>query len=184
MLGLARSELTIGVVGRLASLKAPALVVEAVALLDQGPVRVVYVGDGPERRRVLSRAAALDVPVSLVGSRRRAERLLEAFDVVACPSPVESFGLVMAQAAVSKRPLAVVDSPGARYVSGEGALSALCSPTPDGLADALIDSLNSSAEWRERLCARVLERFGPETAGERLRAFYARQVGTVEGLTD
>jgi glycosyltransferase involved in cell wall biosynthesis len=182
VLGLPGSELTIGVVGRLARVKAPVLVIEAVARLDRGPVRVVYVGDGPERQRILASASTLKVPVSLVGSRPAAERLLAAFDVVACPSAAESFGLAMSQAALAERPLAVVDSPGARYLSDEGRLSALCSSTPDGLAAGLVGALEAPAESRERLRAHVLQRFGPEAARERLRAFYARQVGPMGHL--
>jgi glycosyltransferase involved in cell wall biosynthesis len=176
VLGLPGDELTIGVVGRLAAVKAPALVVQAAAWLERGPIRVVYVGEGPERDRILADARALGMNVSLVGPRPAAERLLAAFDVVACPSPVESFGLVMAQAAVAQRPVAIVDSPGARYVSDGGRLITLCLPTPEGLAGALVSALEASAASRERLRSHVLGRFGPDVAYERVRAFYARQL--------
>jgi glycosyltransferase involved in cell wall biosynthesis len=178
LLGLPGSELTIGVVGRLAPVKSPALVLEAVARLDRRPLRVVYIGDGPERGRLLSRARALGVAVSFVGSRPTAESLLGSFDVVACPSRAESFGLVMAQAAAADIPIAVVDSPGARYVSDEGRLIDLCPATPGGLATALVAALEAPVESRERLRACVLARFGPEPAHERIGAFYAREVGT------
>jgi glycosyltransferase involved in cell wall biosynthesis len=176
ILGLPGGEFTIGVVGRLAAVKAPALVVQAAARLERRPMRVVYVGEGPERDRILADARLLGINVSLVGLRRAAERLLAAFDVIACPSPVESFGLVMAEAAAAERPVAVVDSPGAQYVSDGGRLIALCLPTPDGLAGALVSALEAPAASRERLRAHVLDRFGPDTARARVRAFYARQL--------
>jgi glycosyltransferase involved in cell wall biosynthesis len=176
VLGLPGGELTIGVVGRLAAVKSPALVVQAAARLDGRSIRVVYVGEGPERDRILADARALGTNLSLIGPRPAAERLLAAFDVIACPSPMESFGLVMAQAAAAERPLAVVDSPGARYVSDGGRLITPCLPTPEGLAGALVSALEASAASRERLRAHVLDRFGPDTARERVRAFYARQL--------
>lgn len=183
-LGLPGDELTIGVIGRLAAVKEPAIVVEAAAWLQRGPIRVVYVGEGPERNRILACGHTLGVPVSLVGQRPGAERLLAAFDAVACPSPAESFGLVMAEAAAAERPVATVDSPGARYVSDDGSLSALCSPTPESLAAALVAALDAPAESRKELRDHVVERFGPDAARERVRAFYARQAKPATSAVD
>jgi len=175
VLGLPGGELTIGVIGRLAAVKAPVLALEAAARLKRAPLRVVYVGEGPERERILARARELKVPVSLTGARPAADRLLAAFDVVACPSSAESFGLTMAQAAAAKRPVAIVDSPGARYVTG-GQTSLLCAPTPEALAVALDTALRGSPDVLAFLHTHVLERFGSEEARERTRAFYTRQV--------
>jgi glycosyltransferase involved in cell wall biosynthesis len=172
-LGLGGDEFRIGVIGRLSAVKAPLLVLEAAALLGRR-LRVVYIGNGPERGRIMRRARRLQVPVSLAGALPDAGSLLAAFDVVACPSPQESFGLTMAQAIVAERPVAAVDSAGARYVLGEnGNFSA---PTPAALATALDEALRASPESRARLRSSVLERFGSEQARDRIRAFYDHQV--------
>jgi hypothetical protein len=174
ILDLHGTELRVGVVGRLALVKAPVLALEAAALLGQR-TRVIYVGDGPERTRILRRARELRLAVLLAGSRGAAERLLNAFDVVACPSPNESFGLTMAHAAAAGVPLAAVDSPGARYVFGEFR-DALSAPTAAALATALDRATRLSQESRARLRASVVKRFGSEHSRERTCAFYERRV--------
>jgi hypothetical protein len=171
-LQLSEGALTIGVIGRLAAVKAPLLPVEAAARLSVGPLQVVFVGEGPERKRIEARARELGVQVRIVGPRPEAGQLLNAFDVVACPSSLESFGLSMAQGAAAERPLAVVDSPGARFVSNGGRLSPLSSPTPDAFAVALMAARDAPAESLARLRGYVLGQFGPDAARERYRQYY------------
>jgi glycosyltransferase involved in cell wall biosynthesis len=177
---LYEDEFRVGVIGRLAPVKAPVLALDAVALLGWR-ARVVYVGDGPERKRILERSHQLGVPVSLVGLRPAAERLLKAFDVVACPSPKESFGLTMAQAAVVERPLAAVDSPGARFLVGE-LRDFLSLATPEAFATAIETATRASPESRSRLRSIIVERFSSERALERTRAFYVRRLMLPEQL--
>jgi glycosyltransferase involved in cell wall biosynthesis len=173
VIGLRRDDFRIGVVGRLSAVKEPVLALEAAALLGRR-LRVVYIGQGPEERRILRRAGRLRTPVSLVGPHPAAETLLAAFDVLACPSRHESFGLALAQAIAAQRPVAAVDSAGARYVFGEG--GNLSAPTPEAFATALDAAVRASPESRARLRSYVLEQFGSERARERTRAYYERRL--------
>lgn len=83
----ARDGRTVVFLGRLVPIKGVDVLLDAAAALPDG-ARVIVAGDGPERDRLRTRAAALGDRVAFRGEVRGAERdrLLAGADVVALPS--------------------------------------------------------------------------------------------------
>jgi glycosyltransferase involved in cell wall biosynthesis len=109
----ARSELglgdawVIGTVGRLDVYKNQAMLVRAAGPLLSERVRLVIVGDGPERAAV--EAAVHELPehrwVTLTGRRLDVPRLIHAFDVFALSSTTEGLPLVAPEAMAAALPI-------------------------------------------------------------------------------
>jgi glycosyltransferase involved in cell wall biosynthesis len=152
---------TVLAAGRMVPEKGFADLVDAVAGLE-GPVRLVIVGDGPERERLAARAADAGLEALLPG-RLSPEALRAAYgaaSVVAQPSHREGLGLVAAEAACAGTPVVATDSGGARDVLGGdslvpagdvGALRAALAAVAADPAAALERSATAAARVRERL---------------------------------
>ncbi|MFD7413255.1 glycosyltransferase [Kitasatospora purpeofusca] len=93
-LGLPQDAWVIGGIGRLVPGKRFAVLLEALADLDDA-ARLVLIGEGPERAALERRADELGVRDRLVltGERDDVPDLLTALDVLAAPSTEETFGL-------------------------------------------------------------------------------------------
>jgi glycosyltransferase involved in cell wall biosynthesis len=144
-LGIGPAEPLVVLVGRLHPQKDIATLIEATAHLDPA-VRVVVVGEGPQRADLESCIAAsgLGERVRLIGARDRAADYQAAADVVVMCSVWEGFGLVVAEAlhlarpvvatAVGPLPEMVIDGETGRLVPPSEPL-ALASAITDVLAD-------------------------------------------------
>jgi glycosyltransferase involved in cell wall biosynthesis len=129
----------VGAVGRLVPGKRFDVLVEAVAglpaeLAAGRPVRLLLVGEGPERTALEGRAAALGVADRLLctGERTDVPELLTAMDVLAAPSVQETFGLAVLEGLAAGLPvchsgcpaleeLPVEAAPGARKLPSDAA---------------------------------------------------------------
>jgi glycosyltransferase involved in cell wall biosynthesis len=176
-------DVLLGVVGRLNRSKAPLLALEAVhrlpaALRDR--VTLVFVGDGPETTALRDRAAALDRRVVLLGTVPAASRLLPAFDAVIVPSPRESFGLTLTEAAIAGVPVAAVRSPGASLIAGGDRRLELAAPDPDSLATCIARALAQPADAGDALRDHILGTYGPQASTARYAAHYADEPAAVE----
>lgn len=98
-LGAADDEVVIGSVGRLVAVKNYALLVRAFGHLS-GRVRLVFIGDGPERARLESLAAATGVAArtSFLGHREDVAGLLVGLDVFVLPSLSEGMSNTLLEA--------------------------------------------------------------------------------------
>ncbi|HTM46915.1 MAG TPA: glycosyltransferase, partial [Polyangiaceae bacterium] len=106
-LGIAETAWVVGTVGRLAPEKNQALLIDAMAPL-LGPDReLVIVGDGPERKALERRIAALPQRrhVHLLGARDDVEHILPAFDAFALTSHTEGLPLVVLEAMATGLPV-------------------------------------------------------------------------------
>ncbi|GAB7108505.1 glycosyltransferase [Streptomyces phaeofaciens JCM 4814] len=141
-LGLPEDAFVVGCVGRLTAGKRFAVVVRALARLP-GDCRLLLVGGGPEEAalRRTAREAGVADRVLLTGERPYVPdgtpgpdlpSLTAAMDVLASPSPDETFGLAVVEALASGLPVRYAScpaldhlpAPGARRVSGdEGAFA-------------------------------------------------------------
>jgi glycosyltransferase involved in cell wall biosynthesis len=142
-LALPPHAFVVGTVGRLVREKNQPLLVRAMAPLLSSTLRLVIVGDGPERPALDAALAELGPPAAFVhvlGARADVPRLMNAFDVFALSSDSEGLPLVVIEAmaaglpvvstAVGGIPAVVVDGDERR---GDGATGFLA-PRGDALA--------------------------------------------------
>jgi glycosyltransferase involved in cell wall biosynthesis len=167
-LGIAPADIAIMSVASLKPLKRiDALVKAAAALAKSGlALRVIVVGDGPERARLEALASDLGIAaqVSFLGLRDDVDRVLKAGDVLVLASRTEAFPNVVLEAMATGLPVITTDVGSVREMVEPGA-SALIVPAgdDDALAGAL-KKLSSDAALRSKLGRR-----GREIVDERFR---------------
>ncbi|HVE73831.1 MAG TPA: glycosyltransferase [Mycobacteriales bacterium] len=148
-------------VANLIGYKGHADLIDALALLSR-PVRVLLVGEGPERPALIARIAARGVAAQLLGARSDVGELLAQADVFVLPSHQEGMSNALMEAAAAGLPCIATDVGGNREVLGEHGV--LCRPhDPTDLARALESVLHDESAARElgRLArVRARERFG------------------------
>jgi glycosyltransferase involved in cell wall biosynthesis len=147
----------------------PTLLAAARRVLDARPeVRFVVVGGGPLEDEVRAEHARLGLGdgVQLLGARPSAADELAAADVVALSSIWEGSPLVVAEALLLARPVAVTAVGAVPEVVQDGVTGRLVPPRePAALADAILDLLADPATARrlaEAGHAVAAERFAPE----------------------
>ena len=146
--GAARAELgvpdepdwfVIGWVGRLSREKGPDVLIEALARMRDRGRRAVFVGDGPDRPALESRAAALGLAdrIHWLGTVPRVARCYPAFNCFVLSSRTEGTPIVLLEAMAAGVPIVAAAVGGVPdVVSGDEAL--LVTPEqPDALAVAL-----------------------------------------------
>jgi sugar transferase (PEP-CTERM/EpsH1 system associated) len=107
-LGIAEDEFVVGTIGRLDPIKNHVGLIESVGLLrNDGKVRLVIVGDGPERGRVEDalRKFGGDLRPLLLGYRADVERLYRTFDAFALNSFAEGMSNTLLEAMSSGLPI-------------------------------------------------------------------------------
>ncbi len=181
---------SVGYVGRLVAEKGCDTLLDAVAALAP-PVELTLVGDGPERRPLEGRAAALGLAARVRFTGRLPHEampsVLAGFDVVVLPSrttPVweEQFGRVLAEAMACAVSAVGSDSGAIPEVIGDAGLT-----FPEGDAAALaqcLRALRESPSLRRQLGQRGRERaiaeFSEATLARQTAAFYKELAGTQE----
>lgn len=132
----------VGCVGRLDRLKNQAAIVEAARLLiDRGrPVSIVLVGEGPERRALALRAAALGIGdrVRLVGEQRDVQAFLRGFAAFAFPTLLEGMPNAVQEALACGVPVVASDVGDVSLLLADGACGIVI---PPGDVAALADGL-------------------------------------------
>ena len=172
-------------VGRHIPDKRAAIVPDVIAIARRTlpDLRALIVGDGPDRARVLARAAelGLDGVVEVPGALG-ADELQEALRGAACllvPSVREGHGMVVAEASAAGVPVVVCEHPDNAAVElvEEGVNGAVAAdPSPAALADALLRLLEAGVELRLSTAAwfeRNAERLSAAASIGRLRELYA-----------
>lgn len=103
--------------GKLTSIKAPEILLEAFARLSEPKATLCYVGDGPLHAMLENRARVLGVTARVCFAGFRNQRELPAFydaaDVLVLPSRREPWGLVVNEAMNAGRAIVVSDRVGA-----------------------------------------------------------------------
>jgi len=108
-LGMAEDDVLIGTVGKLHKGKGVYELLRAVGTIveEGGPVKLLFVGDGPERDGLEREAARLMMrdKVFFTGIRPDAERMYAAMDIFALPSYNEGMPTVLVEAMAMKIPV-------------------------------------------------------------------------------
>ena len=173
-------EIVIGTVARLSEVKNLPLLVEAVSRLSaRHKVRLVIVGEGPERGKIIETAKRLDCMNMLVlpGFLAEPNRYVGLFDVFALSSNTEQFPISLAEAMAAGLPCVATDVGDCREMLG--AHSAGCI-VPPGNAEQLamaLDRLCSDGALRATLGAAnrawVAEHYGWGRMMQRYAALYS-----------
>jgi glycosyltransferase involved in cell wall biosynthesis len=137
-LGLPSSAPVVGSAARFDPIKRLDVLLEAVARVANGALRVVLIGRGSEERRLreLASARGLGGRVIFPGEILDAARLFRAFDVYATVSAKEGMPLAPLEAMAQGVPVLASDIPAHRELLG-GASPALVPGTPEAFGDAL-----------------------------------------------
>jgi N-acetyl-alpha-D-glucosaminyl L-malate synthase BshA len=148
-------------------------------LRRQAPARLMLVGDGPERGRLMQRARELGVArsICLLGARAEFVDYLRHADAFVLPSESESFGVAALEAMSCGVPVVAYDVGGLPEVITPE-VGRLVSPFDvDALAAAALDLLSDQSR-RDTLGiaarARVVSLFRREHAIERYENHYRR----------
>jgi glycosyltransferase involved in cell wall biosynthesis len=152
-LGLDQGAFTAGWVGRLSPEKGPDLLIEAMALLRDEPVRVAVLGDGPERERLatLVRSHALaPSAVRFNGLVLEAPAMFAAFDALVLSSRTEGLPMVLLEAMSAGVPIVAFAVGGIPEVLSNDTAWLVTPGDPRALAGALRDVAHSPAEAQRR----------------------------------
>ncbi|MDH4309805.1 MAG: GNAT family N-acetyltransferase, partial [Acidimicrobiia bacterium] len=188
-LGVADSEILIGIVGRLVAEKGYPELFEAIRRVGS-QFRLVCIGpEDPDKSDGLGEdvlAEARAGGVILTGMRTDVERLYPAMDIFVLPSHREGFPRSAMEAAASGLPVVATDIRGCREVVDDG-VSGLLVPVRDpGALARAFDSLSDPAT-RDRMGAagriKALEEFDERRVVARVFGTYA-DVADAKGLAD
>jgi glycosyltransferase involved in cell wall biosynthesis len=173
-LNIAEDEFLLGCIGYLLPEKGQDHLVRAMpAILKRSPrCRLLFAGDGPERRHLEALAAGLGIRdrILFAGFVEQVAEIYAALDLFVFPSIAEPLGTSLLKAMAYGLPIAGVASGGVpEYVESgvNGILAA--KPSPEAIAEAILPLLNESA-IRDRIGKRarkdMTERFSSDVMVE------------------
>ncbi len=182
-LGVAGSDLLVGTIGKLHEGKGVyELLDAAVAIAAEGwPIKVIFVGDGPEKEGLEKRAEKRGMRGRAIftGVRRDVERLYAAMDVFVLPSTCsEAFGMVIIEAMAMGKPVIGTEVGGIPELISDGRNGLLI---PPGNAKALAAAIRKCMADRD-LAARIAaggrltveSQFSEDALGERFEEVLER----------
>jgi N-acetyl-alpha-D-glucosaminyl L-malate synthase BshA len=144
------------------------------------PVRLLLIGDGPERHKVEARCRELGVcdRILFLGNLPRVEEILVGADLFLLPSETESFGLAALEALACRVPVIASRVGGLPEVVREGETGFLL-PVGDveGMAAAaasLLDDPQRHRLFADRAREDAIERFAMDRIVARYRSLYER----------
>lgn len=178
-------EVVVGTLAGLRAVKNLPLMVRAVAAAGPG-VRLVIVGEGPERDVILTAAAKHRIAdrVVLAGFHPRPAEIIAQFDIFALSSDSEQFPISLLEAMAAGLPVAatavgdvadMVSSVNMPYIVPAGDAAALASA---------IRTLAANPELRAAIGAANLARAQAEYNEAKMIARYRRLYGTAAGFED
>ncbi|HTN83937.1 MAG TPA: glycosyltransferase [Sorangium sp.] len=178
-LAIPQDAWVVGSVGRLSPVKNHALLVRAAAMSLPRSGRLLLVGDGPERGRLvaLARELGLSERVVFAGERHDIPALLAALDVFALPSLSEGLPLALLEAMAAALPAVATDVGGVATALVDGETGFL---VPSGKVAALAARLSDlradpgrAAQMGRRGRAIALRRYSAARMAERYMDLYA-----------
>jgi glycosyltransferase involved in cell wall biosynthesis len=174
-LGLDDNNIVMGTVGKLHQGKGVfELLSAAHRLAEEYPnVRLIYVGDGPERTRLEQEAQRLSMNDKVIfpGVRKDIERMYAAIDIFVLPSTCrEAFGMVLIEAMAMGKPVIATTMGGIPEIVDNDVNGLLVPPhNPDAIAHAMARYIEDSEfTWKVALEGRkkVEQKFSDEAMGD------------------
>jgi glycosyltransferase involved in cell wall biosynthesis len=153
-LGLGETERLVTFIGQFSERKNPLMLVRAAARLGIGAGwRFLFVGDGPLRRDLLRgiEESGLGNHCQVLPFQQDITAILSATDVLVLPSRLESFGLVLVEAAAYGKPVIATRTEGPSEI------------VVDGVTGFLVESEDDAG-----LARRLADLFGPEVDRRRM----------------
>lgn len=180
-LGLRPGDRVIGTVGRLVPFKGQGDLLQAFARLHRNDpgIRLLVVGDGPERDALERQARELGIAgeAHFTGHREDVADLLAVMEVFVLPSVAEDFGRVLLEAMAMQRPVVATAAGGVPEVVEENVTGLLVRPAdPAAMADAISVLLGDPVRARAMGRAgrqRVEKHFTLRRHAELVEAVYA-----------
>lgn len=147
-LGMAQNDIVIGNVARLDPVKDHGCLIRAFALLitRHSSLKLILVGDGPERENIEHLIAALGLRSSVIclGSRKDIPDLMNIMDVFVLSSKNEGISLTLLEAMACGVPVVATRVGGNPEIVKDGENGLLCDPgDPQDLADKIFMALDS-----------------------------------------
>jgi glycosyltransferase involved in cell wall biosynthesis len=181
-LGVEADPILLGTVGRLDPVKDLSTLLEALRILRsrRRNVRLVIVGDGPERAHLGQQAARMGVGelVAFLGYRSGPRCLLPAFDIYVNSSTHEGISLTLLEAMAAALPIVATEVGGTSEVVVQDHTGLLVpARSPDRLAMAIEDLIRSPERRRamsDRARARVEQQFSLQAMTKRYLDAYIR----------
>lgn len=179
-LGVPEDALIVGTVGRLATQKGFAYLIQAVPeilrLCQQ--VWFVFAGDGPLEFELRSLAAEKGVAERclFLGFREDIPQLLACYDLFVLPSLWEGLSITLLEAMAAGKPVVATDIKGNREVIADGVDGLLVPPAdPQLLANAIVELLEDrerARRMRTKAREKVREHFSQEAMVENTLRWY------------
>jgi L-malate glycosyltransferase len=182
-LGLDPDAPVIGTVGRLVPVKGLSVLLEAA--VDLAPavphLKILIVGDGPERERLTEQVAATGLAgiVHLVGFRHDVADLLAAFDVFALPSLSEGLPMVLLEAMALQIPIVASRVGGVAEVLMDGESGLLVAPGEPGSLATACHRLLAEQHLATRLATAARQRLEQQYSADRMASAVAALYRTV-----
>ena len=176
-LGLASGELVLAIVGALEERKGHAILLDAVALLRDLPLRVLCAGSGSCAQALAARRDALGLGdrVRFLGRVEDVPVFLAAVDIVVMPSRHEGLGVAALEAMAAGRPVIATRVGGLPEVVGDDGGLLVPPENPQALAAAIRHLALAPATARtlgEAGRRRVAQRFTLAAMAQGTRAVY------------
>jgi glycosyltransferase involved in cell wall biosynthesis len=178
-LGLEGDGPMLGWVGRLSYVKGADVALDALALMRNRQVRLVFVGDGPERATLEAQVTKLGLggQVRFVGMVKAASSLLNAFDAVVLSSRSEGTPMILLEAIHAGVPIVATAVGGVPDLITPATGTLVPPNDPAALAAAMDEALSHPGAAHARALAariRVADRYSPEAWVSRHLAVYQR----------
>lgn len=180
--GIGKDEIVILYVGRLGKEKNIDFIIKSFAAIeDKTKLKLVIVGDGPEKSKLMELAKELEVGRQTIFTgfvpREDIGRVYTDGDIFAFASKTETQGLVIPEAMAASLPVLVVEDGAFKEVVINGRTGLVAKPTQESFTNKL-ELLIEDQELRQRLGSAgkklVGQKYSSQLQAEKLVAVYKR----------
>lgn len=180
-LGIRKDDRVLVAIGRLSAEKGQHYLLQAVARLSAersaDRIKLILVGDGPDRDSLTAAARRLGVDATFTGHQSNPWPYFFLADVFVLPSLSEGSPLVLFEAMQAARPIVATSVGGVPETVTHGEEALLTPPADDAALAAAITRLLSDASLAARLGSNAhaaVKRFSPAQYRQALQEIYAR----------